>query len=37
VRRLNELLSRHPGVTATTIQTVGSKGYDGYPLTLIEG
>ena len=37
VRQLNKLLSDHPGVTATTIQTVGSKGYDGFTLALIEG
>jgi len=37
VRRLNELLSTLPDVTATTIQTVGSKGYDGFTLALVGG
>jgi predicted O-methyltransferase YrrM len=30
IRRLVELLSREPRVTSTAIQTVGSKGYDGF-------
>ena len=30
VRRLAELLPREPRVSATAIQTVGSKGYDGF-------
>jgi predicted O-methyltransferase YrrM len=32
VRRFNELLSKTASVSATTIQTVGSKGYDGFTL-----
>jgi predicted O-methyltransferase YrrM len=32
VRRLNELLAKTPRVSATTVQTVGSKGYDGFAL-----
>jgi predicted O-methyltransferase YrrM len=32
VRRFNEIVSKTPGVSATTIQTVGSKGYDGFAL-----
>jgi len=32
VRRFNELVSNTPGVSATTVQTVGSKGYDGFAL-----
>jgi len=32
VRRFNELVSRTPSVSATTVQTVGSKGYDGFAL-----
>jgi predicted O-methyltransferase YrrM len=32
VRRFNELVSKTPGVSATTVQTVGSKGYDGFAL-----
>ena len=37
VRRLNELLERESRVIATTIQTVGSKGYDGFTLALVVG
>lgn len=37
VRRLNELLARETRVIATTIQTVGSKGYDGFTLALVLG
>jgi predicted O-methyltransferase YrrM len=35
VRRLNEMLKDESRVTATTIQTVGSKGYDGFTLALV--
>jgi predicted O-methyltransferase YrrM len=35
VRKLHELLSQDRRVKATTIQTVGSKGYDGFTLALI--
>ncbi|MGD1057314.1 MAG: O-methyltransferase [Solirubrobacteraceae bacterium] len=35
MRRFHELLSRTPGVSATTIQTVGAKGYDGFTLALV--
>ena len=35
VRRLNEMLAKESRVTATTIQTVGSKGYDGFTLVLV--
>lgn len=35
VRRLHESLRDHPRVSATTIQTVGSKGYDGFTLALV--
>ena len=35
VRRFNELVSREPRVSATAIQTVGSKGYDGFALVLV--
>jgi predicted O-methyltransferase YrrM len=34
-RRLHELVGSEPRVTATTIQTVGSKGYDGFMLILV--
>ncbi|HTO91836.1 MAG TPA: O-methyltransferase [Candidatus Sulfotelmatobacter sp.] len=35
VRRLNELMAREPRVSATEIQTVGAKGYDGFALALV--
>ena len=35
VRRLNELLRTEKRVSATTIQTVGVKGYDGFTLALV--
>jgi predicted O-methyltransferase YrrM len=35
VRRLNELLAGERRVSATTIQTVGSKGYDGFTMALV--
>jgi predicted O-methyltransferase YrrM len=35
VRRLHEALSSDSRVTATTIQTVGAKGYDGFTLMLV--
>jgi predicted O-methyltransferase YrrM len=35
VRRLNELLAAEPRVSATAIQTVGSKGYDGLAIALV--
>lgn len=34
-RRLHELLTDHPRLSATTIQTVGAKGYDGFTLALV--
>lgn len=37
MRRFHELLSAEPRVSATTIQTVGSKGYDGLTVVLIDG
>jgi len=35
VRRFNEILAAERRVTATAIQTVGSKGYDGFALVLV--
>jgi predicted O-methyltransferase YrrM len=35
VRRLNQMLAEDPRLDATTIQTVGSKGYDGFTLALV--
>ncbi|MDX6588730.1 MAG: hypothetical protein QOI84_4 [Solirubrobacterales bacterium] len=34
-RRLHETLAKEPRVTATTIQTVGVKGYDGFLIALV--
>lgn len=36
MRRFHELLGSQKGVTGTTIQTVGSKGYDGFTLALVQ-
>jgi predicted O-methyltransferase YrrM len=35
IRRYNELMAAEPRVTATAIQTVGSKGYDGLAIALV--
>jgi len=35
IRRFNELLAAEPRLSATAIQTVGSKGYDGFALALV--
>ena len=35
VRRLNELIAGEPRVSVTAIQTVGSKGYDGFAVALV--
>jgi len=37
VRRFNERLATEPHVIATEIQTVGSKGYDGFAIVLVNG
>jgi predicted O-methyltransferase YrrM len=37
VRRMNELIRAEPRVTATALQTVGGKGYDGFALLLVTG
>lgn len=36
VREMNTLLAKHPRVSATTIQTVGNKGYDGFMLAVVQ-
>ena len=36
VRRLHERLSRDERVAATTLQTVGAKGYDGITLAIVD-
>jgi predicted O-methyltransferase YrrM len=35
VRRFIELLGAEPRVSATVVQTVGSKGYDGFALAVV--
>jgi predicted O-methyltransferase YrrM len=37
IRRLNEAIAAEPRAAATTLQTVGSKGYDGFTLVLVSG
>lgn len=37
VRRFNEMVASDPRVTATALQTVGAKGYDGLALVLVTG
>ncbi|MFE3329389.1 O-methyltransferase [Streptomyces sp. NPDC059176] len=36
-RRMFELVSEHPRLTATAVQTVGSKGYDGFLMARVTG
>lgn len=35
VRRLNEFMAAEPRISATAIQTVGAKGYDGFALAVV--
>lgn len=35
IRRLNEMIANEPRITATTLQTVGAKGYDGFTIALV--
>jgi predicted O-methyltransferase YrrM len=37
VRRFYDMLAKEPRVSATAIQTVGSKGYDGFALAVLVG
>jgi predicted O-methyltransferase YrrM len=37
MRQFIHLLGSEPRVTATAIQTVGSKGYDGFAIALVTG
>jgi predicted O-methyltransferase YrrM len=37
VRRMNELMAKDGRLSATAIQTVGSKGYDGFAIALVNG
>jgi predicted O-methyltransferase YrrM len=36
-RRMTELMAQHPHLSATVLQTVGVKGYDGFALAVVEG
>jgi hypothetical protein len=35
VRRMHDMIAAEPRLSATTIQTVGSKGYDGLTVALV--
>ncbi|HTA86802.1 MAG TPA: O-methyltransferase [Silvibacterium sp.] len=35
VRRMNEIIASEPRLNATAIQTVGSKGYDGFAIAIV--
>ncbi len=35
IRRFNEVLASHQDLIATTLQTVGSKGYDGFTMAVV--
>ncbi|MFH8746695.1 O-methyltransferase [Streptomyces rimosus] len=37
IRRFLELIAEHPKLTATAVQTVGAKGYDGFSLARVTG
>lgn len=37
IRSFNELLASDPRVSATALQTVGSKGYDGFAIAVVKG
>lgn len=37
IRRFLELIAENPRLTATAVQTVGSKGYDGFSLARVNG
>jgi predicted O-methyltransferase YrrM len=37
VRRLNELIAAEKRVSATAVQTVGAKGYDGFAVAMVTG
>lgn len=37
IRRFNDVVARETRVSATTLQTVGSKGYDGLVMALVNG
>jgi hypothetical protein len=35
VWRLNEVMAADPSVSATAVQTVGAKGYDGFSIAVV--
>ena len=35
IRRFNDSLATYPNVSATTVQTVGAKGYDGFTIAIV--
>jgi predicted O-methyltransferase YrrM len=35
IRRMNDLVAKEPRVSATTVQTVGVKGYDGFMIAVV--
>jgi hypothetical protein len=35
VRRMFEIMAREPRLSATAIQTVGAKGWDGFALAIV--
>ena len=35
IRRFNEMFASHPRIQATAVQTVGSKGYDGFAIGIV--
>ena len=35
IRRFNQLVAENPRLSATAIQTVGSKGYDGFAIAIV--
>jgi predicted O-methyltransferase YrrM len=37
VRQFFDLMAQHPRLSATAIQTVGSKGYDGFSMAIVTG
>ena len=37
IRRMNEMIAAEPRLLTTAIQTVGSKGYDGFAIALVVG
>ena len=36
IRRFCEMVGKHPRLSATALQTVGSKGYDGFLLAVVQ-